>query len=436
MSPVSVTFSPTTRPLHGELTVPADKSITHRALMIAAVCCGPVRIVHPLWAGDTQSTVRCLRGLGVRIEPVDDARRDAAVDDVIVHGVGLDGLAAPQGVLDAGNSGTTMRLLAGLAAGVDGRVVIDGDESLRRRPMDRIMEPLRRMGVTATARDGRYPPVIVHGGRVQAIRYGLPVASAQVKSCVLLAGLHAEGATEVVEPSPSRDHTERLLRLAGADVDTSAGVITLSGRPELALDSVSIPGDPSSAAFLVAAAALIPGSSLVVHDVGLNPTRMGFYKVLRRMGARVGWEVSADDGEPCGDLRVEQAALRGVQVSAEEVPLLIDEVPLLALVATAAQEETVIEGLAELRVKESDRLTAVADIITRLGGRVDVVGDALLVQPRRLLGGVVDSRGDHRLAMLGAVAGLMSRDGVTVERFEAAEVSFPGFRHTLEEVLS
>lgn len=436
MSPGTVTFPPATRPLRGEVSVPADKSITHRALMIAAVCRGPVRVVHPLWAGDTRSTACCLRQLGVRIEPVDERREGAAEGDVVVHGVGLDGLVAPHGVLDAGNSGTTMRLLAGLAAAARGRVVLDGDASLRRRPMDRIMEPLREMGVAATARDGRYPPVTVRGGRVRAVRYELPVASAQVKSCVLLAGLHADGTTEVVERTPSRDHTERLLRLAGADVHTSAGVIALRGRPQLDLDSVSVPGDGSSAAFLVAAAAVSRGSTLIVRDVGLNPTRMGFYEVLCRMGARVRWEASTGDGEPRGDVFVEQADLRGVRVSAEEVPLLIDEVPLLALVATAAEDDTVIEGLAELRVKESDRLSAVADIITGLGGHVDVVGEALHVHPGRPLGGVVDSRGDHRLAMLGAIAGLMSRDGVTVERFEAAEISFPGFQRALEEVLS
>jgi len=434
VTPGAVTFSPATRPLRGELSVPSDKSITHRALMIAAVCRGPVRILRPLWAGDTRSTARCLRSLGVRIEPA-DVGSDAA-GDILVQGVGLDGLVAPQDTLDAGNSGTTMRLLAGLVAGVPGEIVIDGDESLRQRPMRRIMEPLRQMGVAAEAEDGRHPPVTVRGGRVRAVRYQLPVASAQVKSCVLLAGLHADGITEVVEPTPSRDHTERLLQLAGADVHTSDGVIALRGRPELALDAVGVPGDASSAAFLAAAAAVLEGSSLVVRGVGLNPTRMGFYEVLRRMGACVDWEVAAGEGEPQGTLRVGQAPLRGVRVSAKDVPLLIDEVPLLALVATAADDHTVIEGLAELRVKESDRLTAVADIITDLGGRIDVAGDALHVHPGRPIGGVVDSRGDHRLAMLGAIAGLMSRDGATVERFEAAEISFPGFERVLEEVLS
>jgi 3-phosphoshikimate 1-carboxyvinyltransferase len=427
---------PATGPLRGEVTVPADKSITHRALMVAAVCDAPVVVHRPLWAGDTRSTARCLRAAGVRIESAVVGRGGGGQQgDVVVRGVGLDGLQAPQAPMDAGNSGTTVRLLAGLLAGGSGRFVLDGDNSLRRRPMDRIVAPLRAMGVTVEASDGQYLPLRIDGGRVLATTYELPVASAQVKSCVLLAGLHAAGRTAVVERVPSRDHTERMLRQAGADVSVEGGVVSLCGRPQLQLDELSVPGDPSSAAFVVAAAALIPGSELVVREVGLNPTRMGFFEVLRRMGGDVTWGVEEGQGEPRGTLVVRQAPLHGVHVSPEEAPLLIDEVPLVALLATAAEGETIVEGVAELRVKESDRLAAVGDIITRLGGRIDVADDSLRVRPGRLHGGVVDSRGDHRLAMLAAVAGLVSENGVGVEGFEAAAVSFPGFLQALMEVL-
>lgn len=435
MSPDRVRFAPVERPLRGELCVPPDKSITHRALMIAAVCSDPVYVGRPLWAGDTLSTASCLGDMGVRIESANVGRGVGEPGDVLVRGVGLDGLATPDGSLDAGNSGTTLRLLAGLAAGGAGRVILDGDQSLRRRPMDRIVEPLRLMGVNVEASEGRFPPVTLDRGRVDAVTYAPPIASAQVKSCVLLAGLHAHGVTTVVERTPSRDHTERLLGAAGADVRNAGGAVTLQGRPALGLEVVHVPGDVSSAAFLVTAAALVPGSHLEIRELGLNPTRMGFYQVLRRMGARVTWGAQRTEGEPSGVLRVEAGPLHGVRVPPEEIPLLIDEVPLLALVATGAEGETVIEGVAELRHKESDRLAAVAAIIGGLGGHIEVDGDALLVRHGRLRGGLVDSRGDHRLAMLGAVAGLVSREGVTVDGFAAAAVSFPGFQRTLEEVL-
>ncbi len=436
MNEETVRFAPARGPLRGSLAVPSDKSITHRALMIAAVCDGPVVVRRPLWAGDTRSTAACLRAAGVRIEPAESGpRREADTGDVVVHGVGLDGLAAPAAPMDAGNSGTSVRLLAGLFAGGSGCFVIDGDRSLRRRPMDRIVAPLQAMGVDVAARDGSFLPLSIMGGQVRPLRYELPVASAQVKSCVLLAGLHAEGRTQVVERVPSRDHTERLLAQAGAEVTVAGGEITVTGRPQLHLDEVTVPGDPSSAAFLVAAAALLPGSDLTVTGVDLNPTRMGLYQVMRRMGADITWTAMAGEGEPQGPLVARHAPLHGVHVSPDEVPLLIDEVPLVALLATAAEGETLVEGVGELRVKESDRLAAVGRIVTELGGRIDVGPDSFRVLPGRLRGGRVESRGDHRLAMLGAVAGLVSEQGVDVSGFDASTVSFPGFRQTLMEVL-
>jgi 3-phosphoshikimate 1-carboxyvinyltransferase len=436
VSEETVRFAPASIALRGSVTVPGDKSISHRALMIGAVCERPVVVRRALWAGDTRSTAACLRAVGVRIESaIAGCGGGGEPGDVLVRGVGLDGLRASGEPLDAGNSGTTLRLLAGLLAGGHGSFLLDGDESLRRRPMDRIVVPLQQMGVRIEAHDGRFPPLRVAGGTVAPLRYELPVASAQVKSCVLLAGLHAHGRTEVVERVPTRDHTERLLALAGADVVTSGGVVAIEGRPQLDLGEVTIPGDTSSAAFVVAAAALVPGSELTVLGVGLNPTRMGLLEVLRRMGADVSWTATQAAGEPRGALHVRFAPLHGVHVVPDEIPSLIDEVPLLALLATAAEGETVVEGVGELRVKESDRLTAVGEILAATGGRIEIGADAFRVLPGRLRGGVVDSRGDHRLAMLGAIAGLISEEGVTVVGFDAAAVSFPGFRQTLMEVL-
>ena len=439
----TVTFRPS-GPVRGRLRVPSDKSITHRALMIAAVADGDTVVREPLWAADTRSTAACLRAMGVRMSHT--SAGDPAEGDVVVHGRGLDSLQAPRDVLDAGNSGTTLRLLSGLVAGGDGTFTFDGDASLRRRPMDRVVAPLRAMGVHVEARDGRLLPLSVRGGAVQAADYTLPVASAQVKSCVLLAGLHATGLTRVTEPAPTRDHTERILAAAGATISREGSTVALQGRPRLRLAEVKVPGDPSSAAFLAAAAAMIPGSDLTVTGVGLNPTRMGFFETLREMGTEVEWSRvegpgdqnaagSPADGEPAGVLRVAFAPLQGVHVPAARVPLMIDELPLLALVATAAQGETVVEGAGELRHKESDRLLAIERVLSALGGHAEIGQDSFRVLPVRLKGGSVDSRGDHRLAMLGAVAGLVSRDGVSVTGFETAAVSFPTFQQSLMEVL-
>jgi 3-phosphoshikimate 1-carboxyvinyltransferase len=422
--------------LRGGLTVPSDKSITHRALMLGAVSVGETLVERPLWAGDTRATAAVLRALGVRIDEAAD--RQVAV----IHGAGLRGLRSPEGVLDVRNSGTTIRLLAGLLAGQRGDFTLDGDESLRRRPMDRIVEPLQAMGVEVSARDGCYPPLTIKGSAVSPISYELPVASAQVKSCVLFAGLHADGQTTVIEHVPSRDHTERLLRRAGVCVRSNSGRISVGGPALVGLEHVTVPGDLSSAAFLATAATLVPGSELRIEGVGLNPTRLGFFEVLRRMGGSVEWhteggeEPAADGpaGEPWGTMTVRHASLHGTRVAPAEIPLLIDEVPLVALLATAAEGETLVEGAGELRVKESDRLAAVAQLLGGLGAHVEARPDGFSVRPSRLAGGEIDSRGDHRLALLGAVAGLVCREGVTVRDFAAADVSYPGFERVLMEV--
>jgi 3-phosphoshikimate 1-carboxyvinyltransferase len=423
-------------PLRGHLRVPSDKSITHRALMLGAIGETHTRVDRPLWAGDTRATADVLRALGIRI----DAAADGQV--AVVHGAGLRGLRPPAGVLDARNSGTTIRLLAGLLAGQQGEFTLDGDESLRRRPMDRIVEPLRAMGVAVKARDGRFAPLTVGGATVCPVTYELPVASAQVKSCVLFAGLYAHGRTTVVEKVPSRDHTERLLRQAGVSVRSCDRQISVSGPALVGLSQVAVPGDLSSAAFLAAAATLVPGSELRIEGVGLNPTRLGFFEVLRRMGGSVEWQVeggeeSTDDGpagEPWGTMVVRHAELHGTRVTPADIPLLIDEVPLVALLATAAEGETVVEGAGELRVKESDRLAAVAQVLGGLGAQVESQADGFRVRPSRLAGGRIDSGGDHRVALLGAVAGLICEEGVSVLGFAAADVSSPGFEQALMEV--
>ena len=425
-----VTFRPA-GPLRGRVRVPGDKSITQRALLIGAVCEGPVEIIDPVWAGDPISTAGMVAALGVAIDGLGERSGRA-----VVHGVGLRGLRAPGGVLDAGNSGTGMRLLSGLLAGQDGSFVVDGDRFLRARPMGRIVEPLRRMGASIQAREDRFPPLAIVGGRLTGIVYRPPVTSAQVKSCILLAGLLADGETTVIEPVASRDHTERMLAAAGADLRRHDGAVTIRGAERLGLDRVVVPGDPSSAAFLVAAALLVPGSHLTITDVGLNPSRLGFYDVARRMGARVDWTVTEEiGGEPRGEVEVRASALHGTTVPAHETASLIDEVTLLALLASFAEGETVVAGVADLRHKESDRLTGVTAMLEALGGRAEAGDDELRIIPSPLRGGVVSSLGDHRLAMLGAVAGLVCPRGVTVSGFSAAAVTFPGFTSTLAEVL-
>jgi 3-phosphoshikimate 1-carboxyvinyltransferase len=322
-----------------------------------------------------------------------------------------------------------MRLICGLLAGQDGRFELVGDESLCARPMERVAEPLRRMGARVETTEGR-APLVVEGASLRPATYELPVASAQVKSAVLLAGLYAAGETTVVEPVPTRDHTERLLERAGARVRRRAGSVSVHGADRLALGTVEIPGDLSSAAPLLVAAVTVPGSSVTVHGVGLNPRRTGLLDVLESMGARVAvYNRRSLGGEPAGDVEVRSSELVGATVSAEQVPTLVDELPLLALAACHARGETIVRGASELRVKESDRIEALVEELRRLGGHVRATRDGFRVRgvPARLRGGVLDARGDHRLAMVGAVAGLSSREGVELRGAEAVETSFPGF---------
>jgi len=418
-------FEPARRGLRGEITPPADKSISHRAALLGAMTLEPVRVRNYLDAADTNSTLRALRSLGAIV--------DVRPDELVIRGTGLRNPAEVTGAIDVGNSGTLMRLLPGwLAAQPGGVWRLDGDDSIRARPVDRIADPLREMGAQITARDGRYPPFVVAGAALRGIRYELPVASAQVKSCVLIAGLTTDENTVVVEPAPSRDHTERLLARAGVPVRRSGGEVRVSCVDELELEEVTVPGDLSSAAFLIAAALIVPGSRLHVRNVGVNWTRTGFLRILRRMGAPIYGVLEPDgilsDDEPVSDLEVEASPLTGTVVGADEVPLAIDELPLVALLGCFAEGVTEVRGAAELRVKESDRIATVVEGLSGLGADIEATADGFVVRGTGgLAGGRIESHGDHRLAMLGAVAGLASQKGVEVGDMAAASVSYPAF---------
>ena len=411
--------------LRGDVVVPGDKSISHRGLLLAAVAEGESELSGLGLSADTLATAEAVRALGAEVELVGDEAR--------VHGVGLHGLRPPAGPIDCGNAGTLMRLLPGLLAGQEGRFELVGDESLSRRPLERVAEPLRRMGAKVEVTDGHAPLVLEGaGGPLEAVRYELPVASAQVKSCVLLAGLYAaDGPTVVVERFPTRDHTERMLETAGARVRRRPGEPAVWPAERLRPLRLEIPGDISSAAPVLVAATLLAGSDVRVHGVGINATRTGFLAVLERMGARIAhFHRRSAGGETVADLEVTPAELVGTEIGPAEVPGLIDELPLFALVAGCARGESVVRGAEELRVKESDRIESVKEALRPLGIRIETTHDGFRVRgvpTRPKGGGVVNAAGDHRIAILAAVAGLVSREGVTVEGAESVAVSFPGF---------
>lgn len=418
--------------LVGHVAVPGDKSISHRAILVGAVCEGDMRVTGFGRSADTEATIRAVRALGVEVV-------DEGSDAVTVRGVGLHGLSEPGSPIDCGNAGTLMRLLSGLLAPQRGRrFELVGDASLSLRPMERVAEPLRRMGARIGTFDG-HAPVTVEGAPLSAITYELPVASAQVKSAVLLAGLDADGETTVVEPVPTRDHTERLLERAGAPVLRRPTSVSVARADRLALGTVDIPGDLSSAAPLLVAAVIVPGSSVTVHGVGLNPRRTGLLDVLGRMGARIAiYNRRSVGSEPAGDVEVRASELVGATVTAAEVPALVDELPLLAVAAAHARGETVVRGAHELRLKETDRIEAVVEELRRVGAHIRATRDGFRIRgvPARLRGGAFDSRGDHRLAMLGGVVGVSSREGVSLEGAEAVETGFPGFFDVLGQLVA
>jgi 3-phosphoshikimate 1-carboxyvinyltransferase len=413
--------------LTGRIDVPADKSIAHRAAMLAAVSDGTSHIVHFPGARDPQSTLACIQALGASVSVDDDGI-------LVVEGRGIDGLRPPEGALDCGNSGTTMRLLAGLLAGQAFESTLVGDESLGARPMGRIREPLVRMGAEVDLSDG-HAPVRVRGRALRGITYKLPVASAQVKSCVLLAGLLARGTTTVVETVPSRDHTERML---GLDVVILGDrrLVSVEGGTRVPAGTWTVPGDFSSAAFWLVAGTIVPGSVLHLQGVGMNPTRSALVDVLRAMGADI--TVASErtlGGEPVADLVVRSAHLSGVTVSGAVIPALIDEIPVLAVAAAVADGRTVIADAAELRVKETDRLAAIAGNLVAMGARVEERPDGLVIEGGPALRGAeVASFGDHRIAMASGVAALVARGETTIHEPSCADVSYPGFWRVLERV--
>lgn len=421
-------FAPS-RGLAGTVSVPGDKSISHRAAIIGSMAAGDTTVRGYSEAADCASTLKVLRALGVRIE--------AAAGDVTIAGRGVGGFDPPTGPLGCGNSGTTMRLIAGALATCPIAAVLTGDESLNRRPMRRVIEPLVLMGAKCQASDeAGHPPMTVRGGRLESITYAPPVASAQVKSAVLLAGLGAGGVTTVRESVPTRDHTERILRLAGIEVASVGPVVSVAPGIPAAFD-LRVPGDFSSAAFFIAAALMVPGSAITVSGVGLNPTRTHFLRLLERMGARL--EVIGSDiegaHEPSGDIRAEYGSLTAIDVSPDEVARSIDEVTLLALLATAAHGRTTIKGAGELRHKESDRIRGTVQGLKALGARVEEITGGMAIEgPVQLRGARVNSRGDHRIAMMLGVAGLAAQGETVVEGWEWTRISYPGFDEALRRL--
>ncbi len=427
----SALFSPAGG-LRGTLALPPDKSISHRAAIIGAICDSPEEIGNFLGSDDTAATLAAIQACGVRVER-------PGRGSLVIHGAGLRGLSAPAAAIDAANSGTTMRLLAGVFAGQRGCFTLDGDASLRRRPMDRIVTPLRSMGVSIEARDDNFAPLKICGGKVRALDYQMPVASAQVKSALLLAGLYGDGPTVVREPVACRDHTEIMLKAAGARVEKEGLLTRIYPAAKLRLDRVVVPADFSAAAFFLVAASIIPGSRIALPAVGVNPTRTGLLDILDEMGARIVRKPApGTQAEPANDLHVEAAQLKGVRISGEISGRAIDELPLVALAGAFAEGETVVSGASELRLKEADRIRGVVDNLAGIGINIKARPDGFVVRGggKRPRGGKFKSLGDHRLAMLGAVAGAASREGVEVQGFDCVSVSYPDFRKGLMSLMN
>ncbi len=416
--------------LKGELRVPPDKSISHRAVMFSSIARGKCRIDNFLFGEDCMRTYEAFLAMGVSITRKHNA--------VVVKGDGLKGLKAPAGALYMGNSGTSMRIMSGILAGQDFATELTGDESLSKRPMGRIVEPLRSMGANIeTAGDGR-PPIKIApaGGPLKAVTYNTPVASAQVKSCVLSAGLYADGTTALTEPFQSRNHTEKMLEYFSAEIEREGLTTRVTGGKELVPKDLSVPGDVSSAAFFIVGALLVEGSNLVLRGVGLNPTRTGLISVLKRMGAKIDILDLRGESEPSGDLRALYSPLEGTIVKPSEIPLLIDEIPVLIIAAVTASSPTEIQGISELRVKESDRVRSMTENLSKLGVEMMEKGDSLIIYggKKTFTSAVLDSFGDHRIAMSMAVASLISDDGCTIRDTDCVNTSYPDFPGHLAKV--
>lgn len=415
--------------LTGTTIIPGDKSISHRSVMLGALADGITQITNFLASEDCLHTIACLRQLGITI--------DYCQDTVTVHGQGLWGLSEPEDVLDVGNSGTTMRLLAGILAGQSFCSFLNGDASLRKRPMRRITEPLALMGAQISGRDqANLAPLAIAGGRLFPISYRTPVASAQVKSAILLAGLFADGWTEVIEPAKSRDHTELMLQGFGVPVEVNGLKVRVQGNNPLQACEISVPGDISSAAFFLVAGCIMPNTRLVLKNVGLNPSRTGIIDVLQAMGGKISvTNQRFSAGEAVGDLVVESSALKGIRVDGDLIPRLIDEIPVLVVAAACATGTTEIRDAAELKVKETNRITAVVEEFSKLGVEISELADGMVIKGEQpLIGAACDSRGDHRLALSLAIAGLVASGTTTIENAECMDVSFPDFVSILTDV--
>jgi 3-phosphoshikimate 1-carboxyvinyltransferase len=420
-------ISPATS-VSGEITLPGDKSISHRYAMIAAIAEGVTRIRNYSTGADCHSTLGCVRALGIEVAGVGA--------EFTIEGRGLDGLCAPAADLDAGNSGSTMRMLSGILAAQPFRSRLFGDESLARRPMQRVIDPLTKMGAHIAARDGKFPPLEIDGASLHPIEYRLPVPSAQVKTCVLFAGLFAEGVTTVEEPVRSRDHSEIALREFGAEVAVERGRIALTGRPRLEARELTVPSDLSSAAFFIVAALLLPGSELTIRDVGLNPTRSALLDLLAGMGAHIRIpRLESRNGELVGDIVVRHSTLKGGAVEGALTAALIDEIPVLAVLGAATEEGLTVTDAAELRIKETDRIRTVVDNLRRMGIAAEELPEGLAVPGRqKFRAAELDSHGDHRIAMAFAVAALDADSRSVIRGAEAASVSFPEFWETLARI--
>lgn len=417
--------------LVGEVTIPGDKSISHRAIMFGSLATGVTKVTNFLLGEDCLSTIDCFRKLGVHI--------DVQKDEVLVYGKGTEGLREAESVLDVGNSGTTARLLMGIISGLPFHSVIIGDASIGKRPMKRVTKPLKMMGAQIDGReDATYTPISIRGGSLKGITYESPVSSAQVKSSILLAGLFAEGKTTISEPEKSRDHTERMLKAFGCELEVDGNTVSIRGGQHLKSTTVTVPGDISSAAFFLVAGSIIPNSEILLKNVGVNPTRIGILTVLDRMGADITLEnEKIVNGEPIADIRVKSAKLKATTIGGEEIPTCIDELPILALAASQAEGETVIKDAEELRVKETDRIQTVVTELTNLGVSIEATKDGMIIQGsnKALKGANVASHGDHRMGMMLSIAALLAQGETIIENTECIAVSFPNFKEQLQELM-
>jgi len=427
------------KPLIGEFSPPPDKSISHRTIILSSLSEGKSIIRNFLSAEDPMRTVKAFGQMGVEIKElkVQSSKLKTQTQDLVIHGKGLRGLKEPKGVIDCGNSGTTMRLLSGVLAGQPFSATLTGDTSLRKRPMQRIIIPLTEMGATIKSERDGYPPLIIRGGKLRPIRYKSPVASAQVKSAVLLAGLYCDGVTSIIEPQRSRDHTERMLRAQGAEINIEGLEVSIKGRAHLRPLDITVPGDFSSAAFFIIAGILVPHSQILIRDTGINPTRTGLIDILKTMGADIRVEnIREVSGEPVADIFVKHSELTGVEIGSDLVPRGIDEFPAVCVAASLAQGITKITGAGELRVKESDRIASMTRELRKMGVTVEELEDGMIIEGReRLKGAVLHSHGDHRIAMALSIAGLVAEGETTVIDTECVNTSFPGFTKALMKLM-